>query len=333
MPQVQKSGPFAAEVHAPRPLTDEEKKLRSAKLEKMEPRPLYVRRDVLNAAEIIAWAKSIGLETTLPAEEMHVTICYSKTPVDWMAAGGTWNDNDKGEVIISPGGPRAVVQFDKGAVVLEFASWDLQFAHDRFKAHGATYSFQEYRPHITLTYSAPEGFDPAKAEGYAGRIKLGPEIFEAIDESEAWRDSLIEKVDGELTGFAKIAGINADLGLVFGWAIVCKVKGEDYYDLNIDHDGQRVPEHITEPAMLKGAADFMQSDRVGNEMHDGPDVGQFVFAFPMTTEIAKALGIQTETTGLLVAYKAPPDVLAKFRDGTYKGFSIEGSRVKAEESQ
>ncbi len=48
-------------------------------------RPLYVSRHVENADEIIAWAKSVGFETTLPAEDMHVTVCYSKDLVDWLA--------------------------------------------------------------------------------------------------------------------------------------------------------------------------------------------------------------------------------------------------------
>jgi len=135
--------------------------------------------------------------------------------------------------------------------------------------------------------------------------------------------------------YFKIAKIDEGLGLVFGWAIVCKVNGEDYYDLNIDLDGprkgERVPEHIPEDVMTKAAAEFMQSARAGNEMHEGPDSGSYVFAFPLTTDIAKAMGIQTEKTGLMVAYKPTPEVLAKFRDRTYTGFSIEGSRGPFEE--
>lgn len=134
-----------------------------------------------------------------------------------------------------------------------------------------------------------------------------------------------------------ILKVDEEHGLVFGFAIVCKLDGEDYYDLNIDragkHAGKRIPEHITEDAMFKGAADFAETARVGNEMHDGPDTGTYVFLFPLTTEIAKALDIETKRTGLLVAYKPEPDVLAKFKDGTYKGFSMEGSRVKHEEHE
>lgn len=136
-------------------------------------------------------------------------------------------------------------------------------------------------------------------------------------------------------GTSQILKVDAEHGLVIGFAIVCKVDGEDYFDLNVDvdgvHKGKAVPENITEDAMLKGALDFAQSARVGNEMHAGPDTGEYVFLFPLTTEIAASLDIVTKNTGLLVAYKPTPDVLAKFKDGTYTGFSMEGSRVRHEE--
>ena len=137
------------------------------------------------------------------------------------------------------------------------------------------------------------------------------------------------QADGPLN--FRIAKIDDSLGVVFGFAIVCKVNGQDYYDLNVDHvgphAGERVPEHIPEDVMLKAACDFAKTAMPGNEMHDGPDVGSYAFVFPLTTDIAKAMGITTEKTGLMVGYSAPPAVLAKFRDGTYTGFSIEGRRL------
>lgn len=130
-----------------------------------------------------------------------------------------------------------------------------------------------------------------------------------------------KKDDKEFTHFAKVEKI--EHGVVFGWAIVCKKDGVDYIDLQKDH--------IPEESMLDAAADFAKAARPGNEMHAGPEVGQYLFLFPMTGDIAKALGIETKTTGLLVGYKPPADVLAKFKDGTYTGFSIEGSRLIDEE--
>ncbi|RVC47647.1 hypothetical protein EN781_00175 [Mesorhizobium sp. M4A.F.Ca.ET.090.04.2.1] len=131
----------------------------------------------------------------------------------------------------------------------------------------------------------------------------------------------------------RICKVDESLGMVFGWAIVCKINGEDYYDLNIDKGGERVPEHIPEDAMLKATIDFMSGARAGNEMHAGPDKGTFVCAWPMTTEIAKTMGITTDRTGLMVAYRPPADVLAKFKSGEYTGFSIEGARLSSMEQE
>lgn len=134
-----------------------------------------------------------------------------------------------------------------------------------------------------------------------------------------------------------VVNVDEEHGIVFGFAIVCKKDGEDYYDLNVDlegvHKGKRVPEHITEDAMFKAAAEAAELgvQMPGNDMHAGDDTGAYWFMFPLTTEIAKALDIETPRTGLLVGYKPEADILAKFKDGTYTGFSIEGARVEYEE--
>ena len=123
-----------------------------------------------------------------------------------------------------------------------------------------------------------------------------------------------------------ICKVNEDLGLVFGWAIVCKQDGVDYFDLQDDH--------IPEDAMLKASADFMANSRMAKDMHreDGELPGSVVFAFPMTTEVAKSFGVETNTTGLMIAMKPDsPEILKKFQDGEYTGFSIGGSRLASED--
>ena len=121
---------------------------------------------------------------------------------------------------------------------------------------------------------------------------------------------------------AEVLKVDDSLGLVMGYAIVCKEAGEPYYDLQGDY--------ITEEAMLKAALDFMEHSQVAKEMHAGDQTGTVVFAWPMTTDIAKAFGVQVEKTGLLIAVRPDPDMLAKFRDGTYTGFSIGGQWLKEE---
>lgn len=141
------------------------------------PRTLYVRRDVLNAAEIVKWAKEQGFADIEP--DLHVTITYSRDPVDWMRMGDNWSDNGKGGLTIPAGGPRMMDAFgDNGeAKVLLFASSSLSWRHEDMKRNGASSDHAEYQPHITVSYAAG-GPDLAEVEPFRGKIELGPEIFE-----------------------------------------------------------------------------------------------------------------------------------------------------------
>jgi hypothetical protein len=157
------------------------------------PRTLYVSRKLLNADEFIRWAKGQGFETTAPADELHVTICFSRTPVDWMKMGSPWGeDNDKGQLTVNPGGARLVERLgDKGAVVLLFSSSSLSWRHEEFLRNGASFDFDEYQPHVTITYDAPADLDLGKVEPFRGRLVFGPEIFAEVVED--W-EKLLEEV-------------------------------------------------------------------------------------------------------------------------------------------
>lgn len=150
------------------------------------PRTLYVMRPVENAAEIIAWAKGQGFETILPAADMHVTIAYSRQPLDWMKIEG-----DRERIEIEAGGPRVVEPLgDQGAIVLLFSSWELGWRHDRIKQAGASWDHEGYSPHITISYSSA-GVSLDTMEPYRGRIVLGPEKFSEVDED--WKSKVEEK--------------------------------------------------------------------------------------------------------------------------------------------
>lgn len=118
----------------------------------------------------------------------------------------------------------------------------------------------------------------------------------------------------------EIAKVDESLGLVFGWAIVCKIDGEEYFDLQGDH--------IPEDSMMKAAADFMENSRRADDLHARKGAGSLVFAFPLTEETAKAFGLVTNKTGLMIAMKPDETMMAKFASGEYKGFSIGGTRLE-----
>ena len=127
-----------------------------------------------------------------------------------------------------------------------------------------------------------------------------------------------------MSGFslqAKVSKVDDELGLVMGWAIICKENGEDYFDKQGDH--------IPEDSMMAAAVDFMENSRVASEMHTGDDHGN-AWVFPMTTDVAKAFNIQTETTGLMIAMKPDTETLAKFKSGELAAFSIGGERITDE---
>ena len=119
----------------------------------------------------------------------------------------------------------------------------------------------------------------------------------------------------------KFVKVDQELGLIFGFAIICKQNGEAYFDTQGDH--------IPENAMLEAATDFMKNSRVSKEMHEGDKVGEVLFAFPLTEDIAKAFEIQTQTTGLMVAVRPENnEIIEKFKSGEYTGFSIGGTRIQ-----
>lgn len=157
------------------------------------PRPLYVRRDVMNTQDIYDWAKALINSGIIDeydlVDDLHVTVAYSKTPVDWMKMGETWHQEQDGTLTISKGGPRLVEPLgDQGAIVLMFTSNNLVWRHMGMIENGASWDFDSYQPHVTIAYSSK--YNPVNKSDlmeklnaikpYAGEIKFGPEVFEDI---------------------------------------------------------------------------------------------------------------------------------------------------------
>lgn len=153
---------------------------RSTAIGDAAPRPLYVQRKVTNGSDILAWAKDQGFETTVSADDLHVTIAYSRQALDWMKVGGDWSSRQDGGLTVAPGGARLVEPLgSEGAVVLLFNSSELAWRHMQIREAGASWDYEEYQPHVTITYAAGD-LDLSKVEPYRGKIEFGPEIFEDL---------------------------------------------------------------------------------------------------------------------------------------------------------
>lgn len=169
-------------------------------IHKAKPKTLYVYRPVENAEDIIAWAKSQGFTSTQPAEKFHVTLAYSKTPLNWAHLHDDYHlepseyarscgcevvsrsdDNSKRRKI--SGGVREVKALGSdGAVVLAFESDSLTNRWMDFKRAGAVWKFPSFTPHITITYDGGK-VDLSKVHPYAGDIILGEECWEEVSEN------------------------------------------------------------------------------------------------------------------------------------------------------
>jgi hypothetical protein len=115
---------------------------------------------------------------------------------------------------------------------------------------------------------------------------------------------------------AKVCKVDAPAGLVFGWALISTEGGKPYVDLQNDW--------IDEPEMLRAASQFAKGARAAREMHSDETTGTVEFVFPLTGDIAKACGLQTNRTGMLIGMRPSASALAKFQSGEYTGFSIGG---------
>lgn len=148
------------------------------------PRTLYVHRKVKNADAILEWAKGQGFNTTLEADDLHVTVCFSRRPVDWLKMPTDWH----GDLTVKEGGARLMEKFGE-ARVLVFGSDSLRWRHEDMRRAGASWDHPDYNPHITISYS-DDCPDQGDVEPYQGEIILGPEMFEEIKED--WQSGLTE---------------------------------------------------------------------------------------------------------------------------------------------
>lgn len=143
----------------------------------MLPQTLYVARPVQNAAEILNWFRAQGLSPLLTPDDLHVTVAFSRKPLDWAAPGPA------AEFVQVPNiSCRTIERLGpKGALVLKFMSGDLMTRWEQFRLSGASWDWPTYQPHMTLSYGADLGLDLGTLKPFPGMIQLGPEVFKELD--------------------------------------------------------------------------------------------------------------------------------------------------------
>lgn len=114
--------------------------------------------------------------------------------------------------------------------------------------------------------------------------------------------------------------IDKATGTVFGWGVTSTFRGDQYIDKH--NNG------FAEVGLIPAALMFAEkplAKRWALENHITP-VGQTALAFPITTAMCAALGIQSERTGILVAMRVDQATLEKIARGDLRAISY-GSRI------
>lgn len=108
--------------------------------------------------------------------------------------------------------------------------------------------------------------------------------------------------------------------MVWAWASVITEKGRPV----VDSHG-----HVIEPGeLVEAATDFMADARMAKAMHKGGKVGEVIHSFPLTYELAKLFGIETEREGWLTAIKVhDPEIWKRAEAGELPALSIGGSAI------
>lgn len=278
----------------------------------LAPRSLYVRRDLLNGNQFAEWAKAQGFATTLPPEELHATVCYSKGEVLWECF-----KPDPGPLVVPAGSPgRTVMPLgSEGAVVLRFAAPELEARHAEFGEGGATWDYPSYHPHVTITYQGGPVVAAAVAP-FAGDLIFGPEVFEELDED--WSANPVEKQALRLIGGPiEITKVAPKLRLAYGWFSVIEKDGVPL----VDSQGDVIsPDELRQ--LVHG---FNMGTRAAKIMHSGRRVGDVVALLDLTRDVQEAAGMVVDRAGAFGAMRVHEDQAWKrFETGELTGFSWGG---------
>lgn len=155
------------------------------KIEKAD-QGVYISRKVLNDYDFIEWAKDNGFDKTVSDGEMHVTISFSRDPFE----PGEYKQD---AITIKPNQYKSVEPLgDDGAFVLKFDSDQLQKEWKECIDKGASWDYESYMPHMTITYYG-QGVDLSKVKLPTFPMVLGERIIAPLDLD--WKDNITEKAE------------------------------------------------------------------------------------------------------------------------------------------
>lgn len=137
---------------------------------------LYVYRPLLNGSALAQYATVLGLQNVVKPIDMHVTLAYSKEPVNWNLPDFRRNSET---VIVEDNGDRRFDIFGDDALVLRFNYQPFNLRWAEFVMAGASWDYPTYEAHVTVAYGKQEvkSLPPPKVP-----LLFGGEMKEPLNE-------------------------------------------------------------------------------------------------------------------------------------------------------
>lgn len=141
-----------------------------------EPTPLTSMVPVMNNQDLLDWAAEAGFAELCAPNELHCTVAYSKSPVDWNAV-----ELMNTTFSLAPNENRTLSFLgDNGALVLILAEDEITVLRNiwqKYRDAGASWDYPDYLAHVTLSYKSGLTEDALiKIRPYNGPLLFGPEI-------------------------------------------------------------------------------------------------------------------------------------------------------------
>lgn len=281
---------------------------------------LYVSRPLTaaSAERLHDWAVEQGIKNIVPPELMHVTQVHSSTPVTGLTPLAT---------LLDVGSNRWLAQLGKErCLVMHFSSPEMNARFKEASAAGATWDFDYYRPHITLSYDAGSVNDYMMVEAPDFPLQLGPEEFKANNSNWVADNRLAVTKNGEpvhsFETTVLVKQMKPDRQIIGGWASIASINGVEV----VDKQGDIIPVEELEKAFHE----YVLYSRDHGVMHDERGTGRLIACLTFTPEKAP-LGIFAKNEkgesimGTWVEYLiTSAEVWKSIRAGHYPEFSIGG---------
>lgn len=136
----------------------------------------YIYRPLLHTRELSSWAKQHKFIFLVPPSKLHVTIAFSRTPINMTQVDIAAY---KLTVAGAPSTRSISLMGEQGSLALKFKSTVLGERFKALQAAGASWDYPEYIPHVTFA-QINKDFDPDKVKPFTGNLVFGPEEVEEL---------------------------------------------------------------------------------------------------------------------------------------------------------